>query len=432
MQPVDFTTLSAIRADLQLRWLPARCEQVYQRDPYTLFIALRTIEKRGWLSISWHPQAARIHMASPPPKAPDTFTFSQQLKHQLGGLALTQIDLISPWERVLDLQFARRPDEPALWHLYVEVMGKYSNVILTAADNQIVTAAHQVSEQQSSVRPIQTGRPYRHPPAIRGKLPTLQEDFDDWQERMGLIPGPLKKMMVKTYSGVSSAVATQLIAAAELPATSQTTDLSTEHWQHLFASWKAWLNCLKHDAFSPAKLQPNGYTVLADLLPSAAIALNANKDVQALIDRYYRHQFNQEEFRRLHHQLSQNLKTRLAKLRQKAATFSQRLQQSDKAEDYRLKADLLMANLHQWQVGMMQIELSDFETGEPVLLPLNPEKNAVQNAQLLYRQHQKLKRARIAVMPLLNAVNDEIRYLEQVEDSLLQVPTYQEIGRAHV
>ncbi|MEM6599738.1 MAG: NFACT family protein, partial [Cyanobacteria bacterium P01_C01_bin.69] len=138
MQPVDFTTLVAIGADLRTRWLPARCEQFYQRDRYTLFIALRTLEQRGWLAVSWHPQAARIHIAAPPPKAPDTFTFSQQLKHQLGGLALTQVVLLSPWERVLDLQFARRPDEPALWHLYVEIMGKYSNVILTDADGQIV------------------------------------------------------------------------------------------------------------------------------------------------------------------------------------------------------------------------------------------------------------------------------------------------------
>ncbi len=424
MQPVDFTTLAALSADLQSCWLPARCEQFYQRDRYTLFIALRTIEKRGWLAISWHPQAARIHISTPPPKAPDTFTFSQQLKHQLGSLALTQISLISPWERVLDLQFARRPDEPALWHLYVEVMGKYSNIILTTADGQIVTAAHQVSEQQSSVRPIQTGRPYVYPPAIKGKLPTLSESFDDWQARVSLIPGSLKKMMVKSYSGVSSAIATQLIWAASLTPDHQTTDLAEQDWQRLFQAWCSWLQSLAKSKFSPATLSLGGYTVLAHLI-EATVDTKPVPSIQQLIADYYRHQFNQEEFRRLHHQLSQALKTRLAKLRQKAATFRQRLSQSDKAEDYRRKADLLMAHLNDWQVGMTQIELADFETGALITLPLNPEKNAVQNAQIFYKQHQKLKRARIAVMPLLSAVNREIQYLEQVEDSLIQVPSYE-------
>ncbi|MEM8502884.1 MAG: NFACT family protein, partial [Cyanobacteria bacterium P01_D01_bin.1] len=422
----DYTTLSAASVGLRTHWLPARCEQVYQRDKYTLFIGLRTIEKKGWLAISWHPQAARIHIAPPPPKQPDTFTFSQQLKHQLGGLALTQINVLSPWERALDLQFARRPDEPALWHLYVEVMGKYSNVILTAADNVIVTAAHQVSEQQSSVRPIQTGQPYVHPPAIRGKLPSLSEGFEDWHSRISLIPGKLKKMLVKASSGVSSSVATQLIWSAGLSANITTDELTNDNWQSLFQAWQQWLTCLSKETFSSATIDKGGYTVLSNLLlQSNQIVLHPAKNEQTLLDDYYRHQFNQEEFRRLHHQLSQTLKNRLAKLRQKADTFTQRLHQSDQAEDYRRLADLLMAHLSEWQIGMSEIELTDFDSGEPVVIPLNPEKNAVQNAQRLYKQHQKLKRARIAVMPLLAEVKAEIDYLEQVEDSLLQVPAYQ-------
>jgi len=425
VQPVDFTTLAAVSTDLRSHWLPARCEQVYQRDPYTLFIALRTIEKRGWLAISWHPQAARIHMAPPPPKQPDTFTFSQQLKHQLGGLALTQVSFLAPWERVLDLQFARRPDEPALWHLYVEIMGKYSNVILTPADNVVMTAAHQVSEQQSSVRPIQTGKPYVHPPAIRGKLPTLSESFEDWRDRTSLIPGKLKKMMVKSYSGVSSSVATHLILAANLTTDHTTQTLTPEEWQTLFAAWQSWLHSLKDDSFAPASLRQGGYTVLANLLNTGLVLTQPANSIQTLLNDYYRHQFNQEAFRRLHHQLAQAVKTKLNKLRQKAATFSKRLQQSDAADTYRQQADLLMAYLSEWTPGMTEISLVDFDTNQPVTIPLNPEKGAVQNAQFLYKQHQKLKRARTAVTPLLNAVNTEINYLEQVEDSLLQVPNYQ-------
>ena len=50
-----------------------------------------------------------------------------------------------------------------------------------------------------------------------------------------------------------------------------------------------------------------------------------------------------------------------------------------------------MANLHQWQPGMKSITLADFETGQPVKISLDPEKNAVLNAQRLYKKHQKLK-----------------------------------------
>jgi predicted ribosome quality control (RQC) complex YloA/Tae2 family protein len=206
LQPVDFTTLTATCVEIRSAWLPARLEQVYQRDRYTLALALRTIEQRGWLTVSWHPQAARLCIGDSPPRLPDTFTFSQQLRHQLNGLALVSIEAIAPWERALDLQFARRPGDAALWHLYVEVMGKYSNVILTNQEDLIVTAAHQVSAQQSSVRPIQTGQPYEIPPVLNDPVPSLSESQERWQERVGLIPGSIKRNLLKNYRGLSSAL----------------------------------------------------------------------------------------------------------------------------------------------------------------------------------------------------------------------------------
>ena len=85
-----------------------------------------------------------------------------------------------------------------------------------------------------------------------------------------------------------------------------------------------------------------------------------------------------------------------------------------------------MAYLQEWEPGMEEITLTDFETNKPVKIKLQPDKNAVQNAQKLYKQHQKLKRARTAVEPLLAEVNTEIEYLEQVESAISQIDNYLE------
>lgn len=285
MQPVDFTTLMAACSELRLEWLPARCEQVYQRDRFTLCIALRTLNQRGWLTISWHPQAARIHMGDAPPRLPDTFTFSQQLKHQLGGLVLVSIAAIAPWERVLDLQFAQRPGDPAQWHLYAEIMGKYSNLILTTASQQIVTAAHQVSENQSSVRPIQTGDIYRKPPAITNPLPGLQESQGDWQERISLIPGGLKKMILQVYGGLSSALVRSLIEAADLDSSQSTATLRAADWQRLFQNWQRWLQRLQQEDFQPGWTE-TGYTVTGLGMSAPA------ETVQSVLKQYYTDELN--------------------------------------------------------------------------------------------------------------------------------------------
>jgi predicted ribosome quality control (RQC) complex YloA/Tae2 family protein len=418
LQSVDFTTLVATCTELRSTWLPARLEQVYQRDRYTLAIALRTLKERCWLTVSWHPQAARLCLGDAPPRTPDTFTFSQQLRHQLSGLALTAIETIAPWERALDLQFARRPGEPALWHLYVEIMGKYSNVILTNADDLIVTAAHQVSAQQSSVRPIQTGQPYEFPPALNDPIPTLSESRSRWQERVSLIPGSIKRNLLKNYRGLSSALAVSMAQAADLDPEQSTDGLTEDEWRRLFDRWQQWLQALEQQQFDPGWLS-EGYTVLG----WGKLATVAT--VQDLIDRYYTDQLNQQEFSQLRHQISQKLSSLLKKLYVKAHDFQSRLRQSDQADQHREQADLLMAHLKDWQPGMKTIALPDFMTGQPVKISLNPEKNAVQNAQALYKRHQKLKRSRIAIDPLLAAVQTEIDYLEQVEVAIAQIEHYQ-------
>ncbi|KAB8317781.1 fibronectin-binding domain-containing protein [Tolypothrix campylonemoides VB511288] len=417
MQTFDFTTLSAVCSDIRAHWLPSRIEQVYQRNSYTIAIALRTLKPRGWLEISWHPQTARLHIGDPPPRTPDTFTFSQQLLHQLGGLALVGLETIAPWERVVDLQFAGRPGESALYHLYVEIMGKYSNVILTDANNSIITVAHQVSQQKSSVRPILTGQPYETPPSLTATIPSLGESQERWQERVSLVPGAIKRQLLKTYRGVSPSLIQSMLLVSDIDPENSTDTLKPDDWQRLFHHWQEWLLMLESQKFEPGWTQ-EGYTVLG------WNAIEPAKNIQELLNRYYTDQSNQQTFSQLRHQLSQKLSNILEKLRLKAANFEQRLQQSENADEYRQKADLLMAHLHEWQVGMKEIILADFETGKPVKIALEPDKNAVQNAQSLYKQHQKLKRARTAVEPLLAEVNAEIEYLEQVEAAISQIENY--------
>jgi predicted ribosome quality control (RQC) complex YloA/Tae2 family protein len=416
VQTFDFTTLSAVCSDIRANWLPSRLEQVYQRDRYTIAIALRTLKSRGWLEVSWHPQAARIHIGSPPPRVPDTFTFSQQLVHQLGGLALVTIETIAPWERAVDLQFARRPGEQALYHLYVEIMGKYSNVILTDAKNIIITAGRQINEKKSSVRPILTGEVYEKPPSLTTKIPSLDESEQDWQERVSLIPGAIKRQLPKIYRGVSPALVEWMLKVANI-STDTTDSLTSKEWRLLFKQWHIWLKALQFEKFQPAWTE-TGYTVLG------WGAVEKAQDIQQLLNRYYTDKFNEQIFSGLRHQLTQKLSNILQKLRSKAQTFEKRLQQSSQADEYRTKADLLMAYLQEWQPGMEEIILADFETNEPVKIKLQPDKNAVQNAQYLYKQHQKLKRARTAVEPLLAEVNAEIEYLEQVEAAISQIDNY--------
>jgi predicted ribosome quality control (RQC) complex YloA/Tae2 family protein len=417
MQQVDFTTLTAAVRELQADWIPARVETVYQRDRYTLALGLRTLEKKGWIAISWHPQAARIVLTDPPPRIADTFTLSQQLRSVLGGLAMVEMTMVAPWERLVRLAFATRPGAEALYYLYVEPIGKYSNLTLTDADNLIITTAHQVSNKQSSVRTIETGRPYEVPPSLTDPMPSLAESIDRWIERVSLIPDKLNQRLVRSYRGLSTILMNELIVTAGLSPIQTTDTLSPSDWEKLFGYWQKWLRTLTQVAGYQCHphLTTNGFSVLGWGNLGTPVAT-----VNEAVETYYTRILDREAFTQLKHQLTQKLSTILAKLRVKANTFKTKLLESTGADEYRTNADLLMAYLQEWAPGMTQIILNDFETGEPVKIKLEPEKNAIQNAQFLYKRHQKLKRAKLAVDPLLAEVQAQIDYLEQVEASILQ------------
>jgi len=414
MQPADLTTLVALTHELDLACVPARLEQVHQSDRHTIHLQLRTLEKKQWLLLSWHPQAARIHLCTPPPKQPDTFTFSQQILHQVAGFALVSVQLTSPWERVVDLQFAKRPDDAVQWHLYLEVMGKYSNAILVNANGEIVTAAHQVSSKQSRVRPIQTGDRYELPPALLEAIPSLSESFDSWRDRLILIPKEIKRNLLSNYRGVSSSLVRSLLAIANLDGDKNVADLTLSEWEILYQAWQSWLTCIDQKHFYP-HLEGKGYA----LTPSPAGSEDKTPEsVNEFCDRYYSQQTGQVAFQQLHQQISQAIHNQLAKLTIKETEFLDRLKLSTQADDFKDKADLLMAHLHCWEIGMKEITLTDFHSGESVIIPLDPTKNAAQNAQSFYKKHQKQKRAALAIAPLLEAVQQEIAYLEQVSTAV--------------
>ncbi|MGI0479325.1 Rqc2 family fibronectin-binding protein [Geminocystis sp. CENA526] len=416
MQSVDYTTLVAICHSLQNGYIPSRLEQVYQLDRYTISLCLRSLNHKAWLTVSWHPQAARICIGNPPPRGKDTFTFSEQLRHLINGYALIGVNIVTDWERVIDFQFAQRPNEKPIYHLFVEIMGKYSNVILTSADKQIITVAKQVTADKSSVRTVETSQIYQLPPPLLGETPKLNESLEKWQEKVSLIPDRIDRQLIKTYRGVSPIIAQHLLNKSNILSTKNNQELTQKEWIMLYKNWQNWLITLEKKDFNCRELD-KGYTVLDEKAN--------NQDLHKVLNNYYNKQIYQENFNQLKQQISQKVKNILTKLEVKRDRYRDKINDSDNCEIYSNKADLLMAHLHLWKVGMTEIILNDFTTNEPIKIALAPDKNMIQNAQSLYRQNQKLKRAKLAVQPLLEEVQNEVNYLQQIATILTQLD-YQE------
>ena len=394
---MDVTTLRAVLAEWRPLLLPSRFEKAQQASPQAMQIGLRSLSGSHWLEISWQAEAARLHTIPPPPRLGDGSTLAQQLQHGLKGLALIEIQQ-QGWERVVELGFARRPGEPVLRWLVVELMGRHSNLLLLDADRQVVALARQVKPQQSRLRPIGTGDPYQPPPPLAGEPPRLEESFGSWQRRLRLVPLPLQQAMRDAYQGISPALLRQLLPCGwgELAVDS----ISPEQWQQLWQGWRQWLEAVEMGRFS-WQLESAGYRCWAGSssdVQAANPALAINQGIAAYFGEHLGAQVLVQQRQQLQHRLQATVERESRQASEQQAL----LDAVPEGEALQRRADALLSQLQ-------------------------PSRQCIEEAQKLYKTARKRRRSVAAITPRLEqhrqrlaSLEASLTYLEQA-DSLEQV-----------
>ena len=180
MQQQDFTTLRAVCHELDQEVAPSRFVKAQQTDGATIHMGLRTVSTHLWLELSWSAAAPRFHPSLPPPRQGAGSTLAQQLQHGLRGLALTALRQ-PPWERIVQLEFSKRPGAVVERRVVLELMGRHSNLFLLDATDRIMAMGRQVKPRQSRVRPLGCGDYYSAPPPAPGRLPNREESCASWR-----------------------------------------------------------------------------------------------------------------------------------------------------------------------------------------------------------------------------------------------------------
>ncbi|KAL0055410.1 hypothetical protein WJX82_000207 [Trebouxia sp. C0006] len=427
---MDYTALVVSIQELKTRWIPAKVEQAVQSDKQTLCLRLRTVDASTWLYLCWHPVSGRICTGPSPDRgaAAEAFSFGEQIQSQIKGLVLLDATIPQAWERVVQLSLGKRPGTPATLHIYFEIMGRYSNVVMAEPNGNILLCAYQVGSRMSSARQLQTGVTYQLPPQPQGIQPDLSESFDSWQQNITQAaqmlseqtgqPALIDKGMVRAYQGVSPALSQEICALAAI-FSQDPVDTPPHEWQELFKQWQNWLTRLQDGNFAPGVDQDTGrYSVLGSL-PQISSVHGAMHD-------YHTQSEGSEQFKQLQQQLSTVLTRSLHKIRRKIANFEKQMGSTEESEAIQKQADMLTANIYRWQPGMTVLDVEDWDTGKSVTIPVETGKTVVEVAEGLYKQARKRRRAGDTIIPLLEVANADLAYLQEVEDAFDQVSEYRE------
>ena len=206
---LDGAFLRHLKKEIEETAAGARVDKIYQpnKDEMVLFLRTRTGVLK--LLMSARANSARIHFTRDLPENPKSPPMlCMLLRKRLSGArlaAVRQPDL----ERVLFLDFDAADEfgDATRLTLVMEIMGRYSNIILTDADGKIIDALRRVDAGMSSERLVLPGITYRLPPP-QDKLCLLTAPVESVLERLrnrtdGM---DLSKALLSSLQGVSPSV----------------------------------------------------------------------------------------------------------------------------------------------------------------------------------------------------------------------------------
>ena len=435
----DSLALHLVTDELRHTILNGTIRHIEQLNPHSIVLKISQSTKTRFLLISTHSIHARAHLIERPPKGQSKSHFADFLmKHIMRGqiTAIEQIGL----DRILKLTIA--PCHPTfsrrrLSRLSQKLMGKYSNIILVdQASGNILESIKHIDETMSRYREVLPGLPYTPPPQA-DKLHPLKLDQDTF---ISLVENREVgwRFLFNQIDGLSPTLAKEIIARVG--------DQST-----LADLWEAYQQVV--GCFQPSRSQPqvlieaddsvkqsqpeadaSNHTDLQD--SDKVVAVSALKLAQfpntdsrpfetmsEALSAYYDAVIRDEAMQSERNALRQILDKMNAALERKQVSLRQDLANAEQAEDYRIKGELLTANLHQVERGQTITEVQNYYAPDLSTLPieLDPQLSPSDNAQLYFKRYTKAKRG-VSVIHRLIADNEAEQealqaYFSEVEEA---------------
>ncbi len=430
----DSLSMKALVNEFKPLLAGGRIHKVRQPSRNELLLTLRASGKNHKLYICVDPKYPHVALLSSKgeelrspqtPKSPPMFCML--LRKHMEGCKINNINQPG-FNRILEICFDSYSEigSKVPMVLSCEFMGKHSNIILYNYEtNMMLGCAHTVSSEKSREREVAGGLPYIYPPK-QNKMDLNKISEEDFLKLIKVIPKPLNEWINEKFAFISKAIATEICNVCGIDTSKdKISGLSQEKIKCLYQHMKQVVNLevLNPSISSDNKLySPVSLDKDIDWQPAGS--------VNDMIDKYFGFQVFKNKFDRSKNSLSDILKKELNKKKRLYSKHAKIVDSEEKIEKYREFADLIMANLYRIHTGSESIETENiYKDNQPVEIPLDPAISATANAQKYYKYYSKAKTAAVHSEELLKSIRDDIRYLEDVKESLKHAETLQDFDQ---
>lgn len=421
----DGITTNCIMQELNHLLAGQRISKIAQPEREELLFTFKALnEGSNRLLISANASLPFLYMTKENKTSPlNAPNFCMLLRKYIGNGRISAISQPS-MERVLcfTIEHLDEMGDPAVKYLYVEIMGKHSNIIFCDKDGQIIDSIKHVSGQMSSIREVLPGRPYF--------IPAQQDRFDPWQiakeqfvEQILKKPCSVAKAIYTSLVGFSPIIATELAYRSGLDADDSTAALTQADVERLYDVFRSLLQDLSDGHFSygiyydpvtgaPKEFAPIPLTIYSDM------EYKTFSSISEVLEAFYAQRNKHTVIHQKSTDLRKIVSIHLERDRKKYLLQKKQLADTEKKDKYRIYGEMLHTYGYAASPGDKSIEVTNYYTNEPFVIPLDPTLDAMENAKKYFDKYAKLKRTGNALSSYILETENEIKHLESIETSL--------------
>lgn len=436
---LDGIFLRHIKNELKNQALGGRVSQIYQPNKDELVIGLRTTQGNKKLLLSARANSPRVHFTEFAPENPSVPPMlCMLLRKRLGGGKL--IDIRQPeLERILffDFEATNELGDKVILTVAVEIMGKYSNVIILDSESVIIDSLKRVDMTISSQRLVLPNLRYELPPA-QGKLSLLVSTAQEVVQKVNGLEKEvsLSKGILSVVQGISPIVCRELECMVSNGEDVTNKNLTAEQTQLFINSLEKLISIVKDCSGTPNMVIGADSKPL-DICFIPVTQYNGNATVSKLdsfsdlLDSFYQKRDSADRMKIKAHDLYKLLSNLTDRLFRKINIQQIDLEKCSNREQLRINGDLLQANIYKIQRGANFVEVENFydENMSTIRIPLNPAISPSANAQKYYKDYRKAKTAQQILTVQIKKATEELEYLDTVLDSLTRAQSEKEIAQ---
>jgi predicted ribosome quality control (RQC) complex YloA/Tae2 family protein len=424
----DTMLLSAVTDELAQTVLGAKIDKVSQPEPLEVVFGLYKHNSRRNLLISADANSARAHFIKqrgrPNPATAPAFCMLLR-KYLEGGMIEESTQPLGFCDRVLRLSI--RGLQSDRYELWIEVMGRQSNIILTAKNGMILGAIKRVTAGMSRVREIRAGILYEPPPKQLGykRDPMLPVSAMGLPEEEFAGEDEAEKWLTATFRGVGSLLAKE--ARLHRPTGPMT-------GENLWFGLNEMLNFVRLAEYSPQVYVDDtghvsgAYPVELRSVPSQNQTKAAT--ISEALEVAYDSVLSLDTLDKERAALVAALRKAHKAAERQALDLSEGLLNSENSESFRETGELLLANIGVGPHGATEIIVDDYfaeTSGTKRNISMDPSLTVHQNAERYFRKFQKARDSRESLLERQSSLEKSIAELEHAIEAAIHAVTAQEI-----